>query len=162
MDVTSTMEEQYAKQATEEYLSQYASQILPPHHPLTLYVNSIVSSLLEASDLGHIARASDIPDGEFLPDDPGKKWNVIVIDDPKTVNAMATWGNVVVFTGILPICATPSGLAGVVGHEIAHVTLRHASETLSLMKAFNVLQIIFDVLGLDFVISRLFTTLVLE
>jgi metalloendopeptidase OMA1, mitochondrial len=172
MDVTSSMEESYAQESTSELLSQFQSKVLHPEHPLTLHVTSIVSALLEASDLGYVSspedRWSPSPSSPFpntsvvTGKSTRKKWNVIVVDDPSTINAMATWGNVVVFTGILPICATPSGLAGVVGHEIAHVTLRHPSERLSLMKAFSVLQIFFDLVGIDVGLSRIFTWLVVE
>jgi metalloendopeptidase OMA1, mitochondrial len=40
----------------------------------------------------------------------------MVVDDPKTVNAMASFGNVVVFTGILPVARDEEGLAAVLAH----------------------------------------------
>jgi len=40
-------------------------------------------------------------------------------------------GKVVVYTGILPITKTESGLAVVMGHEIAHAVARHGNERMS-------------------------------
>jgi hypothetical protein len=136
---------------------------------------------------------------------PGTAWNVLVVDDPSTVNAMATFGHIIVFTGLitppassvsslsppsssssrnlnhshhhpntddtdpeaaalaaLPPCPTPSALAGVLAHEIAHITLRHASESLSLTRAIGTLQLLLEALGLDFGLGRIMSLLVLE
>ena len=66
---------------------------------------------------------------------PDKEWDVIVVDDPKTINAMASPGRytsnisqnnhlllqsgvITVFTGILPICQDEDGLAAVLSHGI--------------------------------------------
>ena len=52
-----------------------------------------------------------------------------VIDDPKTVNAFAIpGGNVYVYTGLLKLARNEAELAGVMGHEIAHVTQRHIAK----------------------------------
>ncbi len=40
-------------------------------------------------------------------------------------------GKVGVFTGLLPVCENEAGLAAVLGHEIAHVTARHAAQRIS-------------------------------
>lgn len=40
-------------------------------------------------------------------------------------------GKIVVYTGILPITQNDSGLAVVLGHEIAHAVLKHGSEQMS-------------------------------
>lgn len=47
---------------------------------------------------------------------PRKEWDVIVVNEGKVVNAMATPGTVVVFTGILPVCQNEEGLAAVLAH----------------------------------------------
>jgi Zn-dependent protease with chaperone function len=36
-------------------------------------------------------------------------------------------GKVFVFTGILPLCRDEDGIAGVLGHEIAHVVAHHTA-----------------------------------
>jgi predicted Zn-dependent protease len=40
-------------------------------------------------------------------------------------------GKVAVYSGILPVAQTESGLAAVVGHEVAHALARHSAERLS-------------------------------
>jgi len=59
------------------------------------------------------------------------QWEVVVFDDP-TPNAFALpGGKIGVHTGILPITKTEAGLAAVIGHEIAHITLRHSGQRIS-------------------------------
>ena len=61
------------------------------------------------------------------------KWKVNVIDDPKTVNAFATPGGYLyVYTGLLLAADNEAELAGVLGHEAAHVTGRHSAQALML------------------------------
>ncbi len=61
----------------------------------------------------------------------GFEWEFNVVDDP-TVNAWCMPGGKVVFyTGILPITKTASGIAVVMGHEIAHAVARHGNERMS-------------------------------
>ncbi len=66
-----------------------------------------------------LARASERPD---LP------WHFTVVDVP-AVNAFALPGGFIYITrGILPYLDTEAQLAGVLGHEIGHVTARHAAQ----------------------------------
>ena len=61
----------------------------------------------------------------------GYKWEFNLIED-KQVNAFAMpGGKVVVYTGILPVTQNETGLATVLGHEIAHVFAGHGGERLS-------------------------------
>jgi metalloendopeptidase OMA1, mitochondrial len=65
------------------------------------------------------------------PDDLSARlpWEVRVIDDPNTVNAFCLpGGKMAVYTGILPVAGSDAGLAVVMGHEIAHATLRHGTQ----------------------------------
>jgi predicted Zn-dependent protease len=63
---------------------------------------------------------------------PDFDWRFTVVDDPKQVNAFALpGGKVAVYTGILPVAQTTTGLAVVLGHEIAHVIARHGAERMS-------------------------------
>ncbi len=75
-------------------------------------------------DLGRrLARVAERPDYD---------WRFVVIDDPKTQNAFALpGGKVAVYTGIFPVAQTTTGLAVVLGHEIAHVLARHGAERMS-------------------------------
>lgn len=68
---------------------------------------------------------------------PDYPWEVVLIDDPGTVNAFCLpGGKMAVYTGILPLCDDPdfgmeTGLAVVMGHEIAHATHRHGTNRLT-------------------------------
>lgn len=58
---------------------------------------------------------------------PGAQWEFVVFDDP-TPNAFALpGGKVGVNSGMFQITRSDSGLAAVVGHEIAHITLNHSA-----------------------------------
>ena len=76
--------------------------------------------------VGHrIARvaAHDLPDA---------KWEFVVFDDPEQINAFAMpGGKVAVYTGLFKVAQSDADLAVVIGHEIAHVVARHASERVS-------------------------------
>jgi len=75
-------------------------------------------------------------------DDAGYEWQVNLIDDDSTVNAFALpGGKMAVYTGILPVAQTETGLAVVMGHEIGHVVARHGTERMT------------SSLGLDAVLS---------
>jgi predicted Zn-dependent protease len=59
------------------------------------------------------------------------KWEFNLVDDD-TPNAWCMPGGKVVFyTGILPYTQTETGLAVVMGHEIAHAVARHGNERMS-------------------------------
>jgi predicted Zn-dependent protease len=59
------------------------------------------------------------------------QWRVYLVRS-KDVNANASAdGTIVVYTGILPVAQSETGLAVIVAHEIAHVVARHSSERLS-------------------------------
>jgi predicted Zn-dependent protease len=59
-------------------------------------------------------------------------WEIVLFDQPDTVNAFALpGGKIGVFTGLLEVASTPGELAAVIGHEISHVTARHSAERVS-------------------------------
>jgi len=61
----------------------------------------------------------------------GYAWEFNLVDD-KAVNAFCMpGGKVVVYTGILPVTKDETGLAVVMGHEIAHAVARHGDERMS-------------------------------
>ena len=69
-----------------------------------------------------LARASERPE---LP------WHFTVVDSP-AVNAFALPGGYIYITrGIMPFLDNEAQLAGVLGHEIGHVTARHAAQQYS-------------------------------
>lgn len=62
----------------------------------------------------------------------GFVWEFNLIDDPKTVNAWCMPGGKVAFyTAILPICKDETGIAVVMGHEVAHAIANHGRERMS-------------------------------
>jgi len=62
------------------------------------------------------------------------KWEFNLIDDKKTINAFCMpGGKVAVYTGILPIAKDETGLAVIMGHEVAHAIAKHGNERMSQM-----------------------------
>jgi predicted Zn-dependent protease len=60
------------------------------------------------------------------------QWEFNLIDDGKTSNAWCMpGGKVAVYTGILPVTKDETGLAVVIGHEVAHAIARHGNERMS-------------------------------
>lgn len=94
----------------------------------------VLTRLLDANDLGTLRSSSApsqrkaSPDDLFNPDVEsgrtedvapgvgGREWELLVVNDDKVVNAAASYGNVLVFTGILPVAKDEEGLAAVLGH----------------------------------------------
>ncbi|MGC1206293.1 MAG: M48 family metallopeptidase [Flavobacteriaceae bacterium] len=59
------------------------------------------------------------------------KWEYNLVDD-KTVNAWAMPGGKIVFyTGILPIANSETGVAAIMGHEVAHALANHGQQRMS-------------------------------
>lgn len=55
-------------------------------------------------------------------------WQVSVVRSEQVNAFCLPGGKIVVYTGILPVAQSAAGLATVMGHEMAHATLRHGSE----------------------------------
>ena len=59
------------------------------------------------------------------------RWEYTLVDD-ETVNAWCMPGGKIVFyTGILPICQDETGVAVVMGHEVAHALADHGAQRMS-------------------------------
>ncbi|MFB9055609.1 M48 family metallopeptidase [Mariniflexile ostreae] len=59
------------------------------------------------------------------------KWEYKLVDD-KTVNAWCMPGGKIVFyTGILPIAKNETGVAAIMGHEVAHALANHGQQRMS-------------------------------
>jgi len=73
--------------------------------------------------------------GERIAAATGKRnyqWEFKVVAEDKTINAFCIpGGKVAVYTGILPVAKDDTGLATVLGHEIAHAIARHGGERVS-------------------------------
>lgn len=61
----------------------------------------------------------------------GYKWQFSLVDSDQVNAWCMPGGRVVVYTGILPIAKTETGLAVVMGHEIAHAVANHGNERMS-------------------------------
>jgi predicted Zn-dependent protease len=62
----------------------------------------------------------------------GFAWEFNLIQDDKTVNAWCMPGGKVAFyTAILPVCKDETGVAVVMGHEVAHAIANHGKERMS-------------------------------
>jgi len=60
------------------------------------------------------------------------QWEFNLIEDDQTVNAWCMPGGKVAFyTGIMPICQDETGIAVVMGHEVAHALANHGGERMS-------------------------------
>jgi predicted Zn-dependent protease len=60
------------------------------------------------------------------------KWEFNLIEDDKTANAwVMPGGKAAVYTGILPYTQNETGLAVVLGHEVAHAIAGHGNERMS-------------------------------
>ncbi|KAF9228591.1 hypothetical protein BS17DRAFT_772208 [Gyrodon lividus] len=182
MDISPKYEAKLAQAAYAELLSEFQGKILPADHPITRHVHRVITDILEASNLGtlHSSEPQRSLSGsdDLWHDDPfstarpyrssstmesgRKEWNLLVVNDPRVVNALATFGNIVVFTGILPICKDEQGLAAVLGHEIGHVVARHAPERYSSSKVFILIAFLLQSIGLDIGVTNLLSKLLLE
>jgi predicted Zn-dependent protease len=56
------------------------------------------------------------------------KWEAILIESPEVNAWCMPGGKIAVYTGIIPVLKTEGALAAVLGHEVAHATLRHGKE----------------------------------
>jgi predicted Zn-dependent protease len=61
----------------------------------------------------------------------GYKWEFNLVEDPNINAWCMPGGKVVVYTGILPVTRNETGLAVVLGHEIAHAFAKHGAERMS-------------------------------
>ena len=102
--VSEQQEIQMGAQAHQDVLKEYAAL---DHPALQAYVNEVGQRLAKQSHRS------------------GLKWHFTVVDSPD-VNAFALPGGYVYITrGIMAYLNSEAELAGVVGHEIGHVTARH-------------------------------------
>lgn len=56
------------------------------------------------------------------------QWEAILIDSPEVNAWCMPGGKMAVYTGIMPVLQNEAALAAVMGHEVAHATLRHGKQ----------------------------------
>ena len=108
--VSSGQEEQMGREGYKAVLAEYGAY---DDTTVQAYVTSVGRRLASVSHL------------------PGLDWHFTVLDDP-TVNAFAMPGGYIYITrGILAHLNSEAQLAGVLGHEIGHVTARHTARQIT-------------------------------
>ncbi|GLB43055.1 putative peptidase family M48 [Lyophyllum shimeji] len=189
MNTSPGFEERFGRMAREQTLQEYRERTLPYNHPISRHVRRVVSRILAASNLGHIrgeppeahfnapatyhAEAGEeapwdpdtrfqSPSGNVGPYGHQKEWDVIVVNDPKMINAQALPGLIIVYTGILPVCKDEQGLSAVLSHEVGHVVARHTAERISSQTITISLLVVAQILGLDFGLSSILQRLLFE
>lgn len=77
---------------------------------------------------------------KMRPDTADWEWSVVVIDDPKMVNAWCmAGGRMAIYTGLIEqINPSDDELAQVMGHEISHALAKHTAEKMSIKIASSV------------------------
>jgi predicted Zn-dependent protease len=66
------------------------------------------------------------------PLDPPQAWEIVVFDQPETLNAFAMPGNKIgLYTGMWKVFEQEDDMAVVLAHEVAHVVSRHGVERVS-------------------------------
>lgn len=65
-------------------------------------------------------------------DMPNAQWEFVLFDSKEANAFCLPGGKVGVYEGILPITKDESGLATVIGHEVAHAVARHGGERMSM------------------------------
>ena len=77
---------------------------------------------------------------KMRPDTADWEWSVVVIDDPKTINAWCmAGGRMAVYTGLIKqLDPTDDELAQVMAHEISHALAKHSAEKMSMQVATSI------------------------
>jgi len=76
-------------------------------------------------------------------------WEFNLIDDPQVNAFCMPGGKIVIYSGILPMTKDESGLAVVIGHEVAHAVAKHANERMSQQMLAQ-----YGAVGLDAILSK--------
>ncbi len=114
--VTPAQELEIGRQGYAPVIAEYG---LYGDAALSAYVNTVGQKVAHVSHL------------------PSLEWHFTVLDDP-TVNAFAMPGGYIYITrGILPYLNSEAQLAGVLGHEIGHVTHRHSAAQMTQQQLFG-------------------------
>ncbi len=74
---------------------------------------------------------------KYRPETQDWAWQVVVIDDPKTLNAWAmAGGKMAIYTGIITqLKLSDDEIAQIMGHEIGHALAKHTAERMSVAMA---------------------------
>jgi predicted Zn-dependent protease len=92
----------------------------------------------ERGTIDYIACVANAIVDELEGDDAAMYWELAIIDQPDINAFVLPGGKISVFSGILTVAQNEHQLAAVVGHEVAHVTAKHANERASRASVSNV------------------------
>ena len=116
------------------------SQILPmafEQYNQFLSENKVVTGTAEADMVKRVGQRISIAAKRWLDANnfPGYlkdyKWEYNLVED-ETVNAWCMPGGKIVFyTGIMPIASSETGVAAIMGHEVAHALANHGQRRMS-------------------------------
>jgi predicted Zn-dependent protease len=87
---------------------------------------------------------------KYRPETEQWKWEVVVIDEPETLNAWAmAGGKMAIYTGIInKLRLSDDEIAQIMGHEIGHALAKHTAERMSVATAQQIgLQVAASILG---------------
>lgn len=85
----------------------------------------------DRATIDYVACVADAIVAVLPPEDKTMFWELAVIDQPDINAFVLPGGKISVFSGILTVAQNQNQLAAVLGHEVAHVTARHANERAS-------------------------------
>lgn len=85
----------------------------------------------DRATIDYVACVADAIVAEVEGDDASMFWELAIIDQPDINAFVLPGGKISVFSGILTVAQNQHQLAAVVGHEVAHVTAKHANERAS-------------------------------
>jgi predicted Zn-dependent protease len=82
-----------------------------------------------------VAKRIEVASGENF------QWEAVLIESPEVNAWCMPGGKIAVYTGIMPVLKTEGALAAVLGHEVAHATLRHGKQQYARGQANQILGI---------------------
>lgn len=125
-------EKQLGGQAFQQVLQENRGQVIE-RGPAADAVRQITSRLVKATSNPEFLR------GVGLKAPPDYQWAVQLIDSQEMNAFCLPGGKMVVYTGIMPVAETFSGLATVMGHEISHALAHHGAERMAQSQIANIL-----------------------
>lgn len=108
-------------QSYDEFLSQHKLSANAEHTQMVKSVGARIQKAVEQYCV------------EYAIEDrlDGYEWEFNLVEDPNVNAWCMPGGKVVVYEGIMPIAQGETGLAVVMGHEIAHAVAKHGAERMS-------------------------------
>lgn len=114
-------------QANAQYQGMIRRGAMPKSSPEWQKVNEITQRIIRAVDVYQKQVPPSQRPYEFA-DTSNFNWEVNVIKSSKKNAFAMPGGKMAIYTGILPVAENDDGLAVIIGHEVAHVLMRHGRE----------------------------------